>query len=121
MQLKDMALKFTGGKQPRSSGAGPSTYRRGQRPYDYDNNSEGVQGMGGNQNRRRNEPVAAYAAEVLDGDEDIMWIAQVEPGIHITFVPLSTGGNDLRRIRFKYVTIFVPFYLSSFKLVLHTN
>ncbi|KAJ8774239.1 hypothetical protein K2173_009670 [Erythroxylum novogranatense] len=28
------------------------------------------------------------------------WMAQVEPGVHITFVSLPNGGNDLRRIRF---------------------
>jgi hypothetical protein len=30
------------------------------------------------------------------------WTAQVEPGVQITFVTLSGGGNDLKRIRFRY-------------------
>lgn len=30
------------------------------------------------------------------------WVAQVEPGVLITFVSLPRGGNDLKRIRFRY-------------------
>lgn len=29
------------------------------------------------------------------------WVAQVEPGVLITFVALPQGGNDLKRIRFR--------------------
>ncbi|GJY40873.1 Brevis radix-like protein 4 [Tanacetum coccineum] len=29
------------------------------------------------------------------------WVAQVEPGVLITFVSLPTGGNDLKQIRFR--------------------
>nr|QGN65369.1 ATBRXL3/BRX-LIKE3 [Oryza brachyantha] len=29
------------------------------------------------------------------------WVAQVEPGVLITFVSLPQGGNDLKRIRFR--------------------
>ncbi|KAK1273455.1 Protein Brevis radix-like 1 [Acorus gramineus] len=29
------------------------------------------------------------------------WMAQMEPGVHITFVSLPSGGNDLKRIRFR--------------------
>ncbi|KAJ0053461.1 hypothetical protein Pint_03566 [Pistacia integerrima] len=35
-----------------------------------------------------------------DEDESKEWMAQVEPGVHITFVSLPNGGNDLKRIRF---------------------
>jgi hypothetical protein len=32
------------------------------------------------------------------------WTAQVEPGVHITFVSIPGGaGNDLKRIRFRFV------------------
>ncbi|KAI9159747.1 hypothetical protein LWI28_001533 [Acer negundo] len=37
---------------------------------------------------------------VLEEDEPKEWIAQVEPGVLITFVSLPQGGNDLKRIRF---------------------
>jgi hypothetical protein len=34
------------------------------------------------------------------------WTAQVEPGVHITFVSIPGGaGNDLKRIRFRFVPI----------------
>ncbi|KAC9339642.1 hypothetical protein E3N88_45961 [Mikania micrantha] len=36
-----------------------------------------------------------------DEDEPKEWMAQVEPGVQITFVSLPDGGNDLKRIRFK--------------------
>lgn len=35
-------------------------------------------------------------------DEPKEWMAQVEPGVQITFVSLPRGGNDLKRIRFRY-------------------
>ena len=39
-----------------------------------------------------------------DGKE---WVAQVEPGVQITFVSLPGGaGNDLKRIRFRFVACF---------------
>lgn len=34
-----------------------------------------------------------------DGPKE--WLAQVEPGVQITFVSLPRGGNDLKRIRFR--------------------
>ncbi|KAL9267748.1 BREVIS RADIX-like protein [Drosera capensis] len=37
---------------------------------------------------------------VQDDEESKEWMAQVEPGVHITFVSLPNGGNDLKRIRF---------------------
>jgi hypothetical protein len=33
------------------------------------------------------------------------WMAQVEPGVQITFVTLPGGGNDLKRIRFRFVLL----------------
>lgn len=37
----------------------------------------------------------------MDDDEPKEWVAQVEPGVLITFVSLPQGGNDLKRIRFR--------------------
>ncbi|KAH7864371.1 hypothetical protein Vadar_028863 [Vaccinium darrowii] len=44
----------------------------------------------------------ARSGEVVleDEDEPKEWMAQVEPGVQITFVSLPNGGNDLKRIRF---------------------
>ncbi|KAG2712831.1 hypothetical protein I3843_04G135200 [Carya illinoinensis] len=44
---------------------------------------------------RRVEPVV-FVEEI----EPKEWVAQVEPGVLITFVSLPRGGNDLKRIRF---------------------
>lgn len=38
--------------------------------------------------------------EEEEEDEPKEWVAQVEPGVLITFVSLPEGGNDLKRIRF---------------------
>ncbi|XP_019053147.1 PREDICTED: protein BREVIS RADIX-like isoform X2 [Nelumbo nucifera] len=48
------------------------------------------------------ESVSARSCDVVlvDEDEPKEWMAQVEPGVHITFVSLPQGGNDLKRIRF---------------------
>eukprot|EP00252_Welwitschia_mirabilis_P023895 TRINITY_DN6883_c0_g1_i1.p1 TRINITY_DN6883_c0_g1~~TRINITY_DN6883_c0_g1_i1.p1 ORF type:complete len:315 (+),score=10.93 TRINITY_DN6883_c0_g1_i1:250-1194(+) len=37
---------------------------------------------------------------LVEEEEPKEWIAQVEPGVLITFVSLRGGGNDLKRIRF---------------------
>ncbi|KAG2241957.1 hypothetical protein Bca52824_096197 [Brassica carinata] len=39
----------------------------------------------------------------MEEEEDELkeWVAQVEPGVLITFVSLPEGGNDLKRIRFR--------------------
>lgn len=48
--------------------------------------------------------ISAQSCDVVleDEDEPKEWMAQVEPGVHITFVSLPNGGNDLKRIRFRY-------------------
>ena len=50
------------------------------------------------------ESIAASDVVIDDDDENKEWMAQVEPGVHITFVSLPNGGNDLKRIRFRYNT-----------------
>lgn len=44
---------------------------------------------------------------LMEDDEPKEWEAQVEPGVLITFVSLPQGGNDLKRIRFRYFYLFV--------------
>ncbi|GAV85821.1 BRX domain-containing protein/BRX_N domain-containing protein [Cephalotus follicularis] len=48
------------------------------------------------------ESISAQSCDVVleDDDQPKEWMAQVEPGVHITFVSLPNGGNDLKRIRF---------------------
>lgn len=50
---------------------------------------------------RRVEPPIVFVEE----SEPKEWVAQVEPGVLITFVSLPRGGNDLKRIRFRYAPI----------------
>ncbi|KAL0315812.1 UNVERIFIED_CONTAM: protein Brevis radix-like 3 [Sesamum radiatum] len=47
---------------------------------------------------RRVDPVV-----FVEESEPKEWVAQVEPGVLITFVSLPRGGNDLKRIRFRVV------------------
>ncbi|MQM04317.1 hypothetical protein Taro_037121 [Colocasia esculenta] len=58
-------------------------------------------GMGVSEVERPREEMAPYDL-VLEEDngEPKEWMAQVEPGVHITFISLPGGGNDLKRIRF---------------------
>lgn len=53
---------------------------------------------------------------VLEEEEAKEWVAQVEPGVLITFVSLPRGGNDLKRIRFRYgyFTSFIFFTVSYY-------
>lgn len=55
---------------------------------------------GGDDDKR--ESVYSQSGEVVLPDEEgpKEWIAQVEPGVQITFLSLPSGGNDLKRIRF---------------------
>lgn len=48
----------------------------------------------------------------MDDDESKEWVAQVEPGVLITFVSLTEGGNDLKRIRFRYYICAIYFSFS---------
>lgn len=46
-------------------------------------------------------------------DEPKEWVAQVEPGVLITFVSLPQGGNDLKKIRFRYLPSPLFLYLGT--------
>lgn len=48
----------------------------------------------------------------VEENEPKEWVAQVEPGVLITFVSLPRGGNDLKRIRFRYFCPPIPFQRS---------
>lgn len=58
----------------------------------------------------RTESEAAAPSELLEEEEEEAggkeWVAQVEPGVLITFAALPRGGNDLRRIRFRYHSVY---------------
>lgn len=150
LQIKDMALKFTGShKQSKPcAGASSSSSRKGDRPYrDFDTTSEGphypyLHGGGGGSSsstpawdftsinrdpytlassdsrfRGLSTPGGGYDSQpcdvvLVDDDEPREWMAQVEPGVHITFVSLPQGGNDLKRIRFRCAWQYLLIFLS---------
>ncbi|KAL4589448.1 hypothetical protein LXL04_002355 [Taraxacum kok-saghyz] len=61
--------------------------------------SGGCEAAGGkllaSESGRREEPIV-----LVEEIEPKEWVAQVEPGVLITFISLPRGGNDLKRIRF---------------------
>ncbi|KAK9716109.1 hypothetical protein RND81_06G211800 [Saponaria officinalis] len=87
--------------QPASSSSTPAwdfpsyTHSRGLRSH-----SRFAGAYNGDKARGERVSVAASDLVIEDADEPKEWMAQVEPGVHITFVSLPNGGNDLKRIRF---------------------
>ncbi|RWV82815.1 hypothetical protein GW17_00055651 [Ensete ventricosum] len=59
---------------------------------------------------RTEASLEAASAFLEDGDDEEPkeWVAQVEPGVLITFFSLPQGGNDLKRIRFRYSATALP-------------
>ncbi|CAO2838076.1 unnamed protein product [Amaranthus hypochondriacus] len=88
--------------QPGSSSSTPAwdftsnTHHRGVRSHSRFAGG----GYGGDRTPIGRDSVAASDFVLEDEDEPKEWMAQVEPGVHITFVSLPNGGNDLKRIRF---------------------
>lgn len=124
LQLKDMVLKFSGSsnKQYKPTTAGSPSFRAGRsyrRPYPGSGFIDDATFT-----PTTNRPTSARAAAAnssssatwdmtgrsnrgwpgIDEDQDRgaarEWMAQVEPGVQITFATLPGGGNDLKRIRF---------------------
>ncbi|XP_051129806.1 protein Brevis radix-like 1 [Andrographis paniculata] len=114
-QIKDIALKVSGSASKSKS----DNFKIGQRAYpEFDTISERVPHpylQGGSSSSTPVwartpragpgpglESVSAQFGEITihDEDEPREWMAQVEPGVQITFISLPRGGNDLKRIRF---------------------
>ncbi|KAG8382068.1 hypothetical protein BUALT_Bualt05G0038100 [Buddleja alternifolia] len=115
-QIKDMALKISGAYKCKP-GQTDDNFNTGQRCYpEFDTISEGVPNPYVHCGAR---PDSAFVSERAlrgmeittstqygkvmpqkDGVEPKEWMAQVEPGVQITFVSLPHGGKDLKRIRF---------------------
>lgn len=121
-QIKDMALKMSGSyKQSRKPYSPNMMYKRGGIYGSYPEfdsiSEEGVAsyvqpttgGGGGSSTTVWDFATQEYVAIGSnksrfdldhDPDEPKQWMAQVEPGVQITFMSLPSGGNDLKRIRF---------------------
>lgn len=127
VQLKDMVLKLSGthhrqhGAQHRRGGSPPpprgratSLYRSGYyRPGVVQDDMAvppatylGGGGAGAGASSASSTPAWDLpAAARADGEACREWVAQVEPGVLITFFSLAQGGNDLKRIRFRCVPL----------------
>ncbi|XP_074566870.1 protein Brevis radix-like 1 [Curcuma longa] len=129
-QIKDMVLKVSGSSRQCKGGGGSSSLRsKSFHPRHYFDDGEMIavershhrgplrpastKAWDINYEEARSsarwaagggaDAVAAALENVVLEDEGRPkeWVAQVEPGVHITFVSLPGGaGNDLRRIRF---------------------
>ncbi|KAK4374141.1 hypothetical protein RND71_004818 [Anisodus tanguticus] len=90
--------------QPGSSSSTPAwDFTRHHRTPRADSRfAGGYSGGGGGDDDEKRESVYSQSGDMVLPDEEgpKEWIAQVEPGVQITFVSLPTGGNDLKRIRF---------------------
>ncbi|CAH8330464.1 unnamed protein product [Eruca vesicaria subsp. sativa] len=117
MQIKDTAMKFSGAyKQCKPcTGSSGRPMKKGHRPFpNFDNASEGSQKMIGTDLDLTNsshhpagrseskftsvygndrESISAQFCDVLDDEGHTEWMAQVEPGVQITFALLPSGGN----------------------------
>ncbi|KAL0908370.1 hypothetical protein M5K25_022860 [Dendrobium thyrsiflorum] len=122
-QIKDMALKASGAYRHCKPCAGSTPGRRYEDSsvsasgserflYSYRRACAGGRSCGSTPvfrglssdegtplERGRTQLAAAVAASFME-EEPREWVAQVEPGVLITFLSLPLGGNDLKRIRF---------------------
>jgi len=116
VQLKDMVLKLSGthrqqGAQQRRGGSPPargratSIYRSGYyRPgvVQDDMAVPPATYLGASSASASSTPAWDLAGRAEGEAMAREWVAQVEPGVQITFVSLPGGaGNDLKRIRFR--------------------
>ena len=113
VQLKDMVLKLSGthrqgahhrrGGSPPPRGRATSLYRSGYyRPgvVQDDMAVPPATYLGGGASSASSTPAWDLAGRAEGEARE--WVAQVEPGVQITFVSLPGGaGNDLKRIRFR--------------------
>ncbi|CAL0308703.1 unnamed protein product [Lupinus luteus] len=126
-QIKDMAVKASGAYKNCKPCSGSSNSNRNRNYADSDVGSDSARlnlayhrpGSSNSTPRMWGKKVEARLKGLSSGegtptsvsgrtesvmfteeDEPKEWIAQVEPGVLITFVSLPQGGNDLKRIRF---------------------
>lgn len=85
-------------KRPGRSGSGSSTPKILGK--DMESRLKGLLSGEGTPESLSGRSVSTVFLEGEDDDEPKEWVAQVEPGVLITFVSLPEGGNDLKRIRF---------------------
>ncbi|XP_027336718.1 protein Brevis radix-like 2 isoform X2 [Abrus precatorius] len=126
-QIKDMAVKASGAYKSCKPCSGSSNGNRNRKYADSDMASDSarfnwayrrtgssnstprmwgkemegkVKGLSSGEGTPASVSGRTESVVFMEEDEPKEWIAQVEPGVLITFVSLPQGGNDLKRIRF---------------------
>ncbi|KAK6911882.1 Transcription factor BREVIS RADIX, N-terminal domain [Dillenia turbinata] len=125
-QIKDMALKASGAYKHRKPCAGSTNHHKSyadseaasqSERFHYSYRSTGsssstlrlwgkemetrLKGLSSGEGTPASVSGRAESIVLMDEDEPKEWVAQVEPGVLITFVSLPQGGNGLKRIRFR--------------------
>ncbi|XWS20094.1 hypothetical protein CRYUN_Cryun31cG0071600 [Craigia yunnanensis] len=125
-QIRDIALKASGAYKNRKPCSGSSNHNHNQNyadsdaasdsacfhcPYRRTGSSDSTPRIWGKEMESRLKGLSsgegtpssisgrAESVVFMEEDEPKEWVAQVEPSVLITFVSLSEGGNDLKRIR----------------------
>ncbi|XP_021902909.1 protein Brevis radix-like 3 isoform X1 [Carica papaya] len=128
-QIKDMALKASGAYKNCKPCAGSSNRNQNRHYADSEATSESgsfhhayhrtgsfnstprmwgkemearLKGLSSGERMPSSASGRTESVMFTEEDEPKEWVAQVEPGVLITFVSLPEGGNDLKRIRFRY-------------------
>ncbi|KAF5184405.1 Brevis radix [Thalictrum thalictroides] len=126
-QIKDMALKASGAYRHCKPCSGSSGNHRHQNYADSDAASASerfhysyrkpgsssstpklwgkelenrIKGLSSSEGTPNSLSGRVESVVLMEEEEQKEWVAQVEPGVLITFVSLPQGGNDLKRIRF---------------------
>ncbi|CAA7400789.1 unnamed protein product [Spirodela intermedia] len=110
-QIKDMAMKASGAYRQckpcarQTAAYADSDAASGSERFHYAyQRAAACSGLGSSSSTPREvTPSMSGRSEVgvvVAEEEQREWVAQVEPGVLITFISLPHGGNDLKRIRF---------------------
>ncbi|CAA6664244.1 unnamed protein product [Spirodela intermedia] len=110
-QIKDMAMKASGAYRQckpcarQTAAYADSDAAAGSERFHYAyQRAAACSGLGSSSSTPREvTPSMSGRSEVsvvVAEEEQREWVAQVEPGVLITFISLPHGGNDLKRIRF---------------------
>ncbi|KHG14377.1 Protein Brevis radix-like 2 [Gossypium arboreum] len=142
-QIKDIALKASGAYKSCKPCSGSSNHDRKNYadsdaasdsarfhcPYRRRGSSNSTPGSWGKEKESRLKGLSSGAgtpvsvsgrtgsALFMEEDEPKEWVAQVEPGVLITFVSLPEGGNDLKRIRFRFQFVGLSLHVVSMVVV----
>ncbi|KAE8720240.1 hypothetical protein F3Y22_tig00021529pilonHSYRG00011 [Hibiscus syriacus] len=107
-QFKDMALKASGSYRHCNPCTTQSRLRDSATPRMWGTEMESrLKGISSSSREATSKSLSGRRVDTVvfvEENEPKEWVAQVEPGVLITFLSVSRGGNDLKRIRFRCAT-----------------